>query len=698
MQRILSFGLCGLFLFSAASSACAQPPATLLASCAWVRAENDGAGAGFVVDADQKLMVTCRHIVAERTRVDVIFPWVHQGKLVADRREYLANRTLLRELGLLVTGRIILTSDQLDLALIRLETLPEKVKAAEFAASPPQAGDRIRVIGNRLDLDTVWNLTSGLVRTTGHLSDGYFWRAKKLCVNAATIVGQLPIEEGDSGGPVFNDAGELVGMVSALRRQCPLAAVAISGEEVRKFAGLPEPAPKKGKATPSSEVVEALMGATVWVRPTSTSMHLAGVLIDKNLVLTCAKGLACGDAVGIAFPVCDNNRWNGERAEYKDLVGLALRGCWRSATVLALDLDRELALLKLDSTPPFAHTVPLATQLPNLGDRLHSMNHPSGLEFAWVYSSGTVRQRGDIAVAAGENARRITTLVCQLPAQAGSPGGPVLNDQGELVGILATKESTQMVGYAISSGEIDAFLDTARFDRPPRTVAGLRVRAEELSQRFAREAALNLARYAEANRVAGNLVAAKTDCDKALSLDPGCPVARLCRARMLDTTTALAELDVAVEKGPFNRAVFFHRSELAAIAKDWRKSRGDLERIVDVDPLDAQSRQRLVGVLLELNEDAKALAAVGDTLRADARRMPSLAGDLLVQAESLAKKFPDAPAIPATWLVRALTAAENAIRDQAMKGEVSELLKRASAAKNDSGRLTLLREGLKKWK
>jgi S1-C subfamily serine protease len=698
MRRYLRCGLCGLLLIFAANAACAQEQSPLLASSAWVRAENDGAGSGFVIDVDKKLLVTCRHLVAERTQVDVIFPWYRDGELVADRREYLGNRLRLRELGLLVSGKVLKTSDEYDLTLVQLETLPVGLRAAKLAGSQPLPGDRLRMVGNRLDLDTVFNLSIGQVRATGRLADGYFWRGKKLAENAVAIVAQLPTEEGDSGGPVLNDCGELVGMASALRRQCPLAAVVISAEEIRKFAGLPEQIGKKEASPHPAEIVEALMRATVWVRPTSTDVHLAGVLIDKDLVLTCGKGFTLGDRAGIGFPIHEENRWVGERAAYKDSVALALRGCWRSAEVLAHDADRDLALLRLDSTPAFMHSAHLAAQLPNPGDPLHAMSHPSGLEFAWVYASGAVRQRGSIAVAPGENARRVSTIVCQLPAQSGSPGGPVLNDKGELVGILAAKESTQMVGYAVSFQEIATFLDVARNDQSPRTFDGLVARFEKLPHRMARIAALALARQGEAKRVTGRLLEAKSDCDKALSLDPGCPAARHCRARMLNPELALAELDISAEKGPFDRAVLYYRAELAAKAKDFRKARGDLERIVDANPLDADARQRLVGVLLELNEDAKALAAVSDTLRADAKHMPAMAIDLLAQAESLRKKFPDAPAIPAGWLNKALTAAEKAVGDSAMKGQLAELLKRSAAAKDDAERLALLCGGLKNWK
>src|SRR5262249_35166233 len=99
------------------------------------------------------------------------------------------------------------------------------------------------------------------------------------------------------------------------------------------------------------------------------------------------------------------------------------------------------------------------------------------------------------------------------------------------------------------------------------------------------------------------------------------------------------------------------------------------------------ARQRLVGVLLELGEDAKAAAAVGDALRADPKRLTAVAADLIAQADALAKKFPDAPSVPAGWLLQAMTAAKRA--------EFANVLKQANAATDDAERLALLRTGLK---
>ena len=54
-------------------------------------------------------------------------------------------------------------------------------------------------------------------------------------------------------------------------------------------------------------------------------------------------------------------------------------------------------------------------------------------------------------------------------AQAGSPGGPVVNVRGELVGVLAARESAQQTGYAATTEEIARFLagiDATRVGKP----------------------------------------------------------------------------------------------------------------------------------------------------------------------------------------------------------------------------------------
>ncbi|MCS6866217.1 MAG: serine protease [Gemmataceae bacterium] len=663
-----------------------------LAACAWVRAENDTAGSGFLVDVDNRLLVTCRHVVAERKKVDVYFPWVTDGHLQTDRREYLRNRDWLREQKLLVTGTVQTTSDALDVAVLQLDHLPPQARAITWATQPAYVGETLAVVGNRLDVDTLWNRTTGPLRGAGRLAEGYFWRGQKLAVAAPVLIAQLPIEEGDSGGPVFNARGELVGMACALRRQCPLAAVVIAGEAIRRWMHPPEATPRHHPRP----IVESLWRATVWVKPTATNRHLAGVLIDRDWVLTCAQGLQAGDRVGIAFPQRDRDQWVGERDAYGDPLTLHLHGFWRSGTILACDSQRDLALIRLDSTPAAMKPVSLATTLPQPGEEIHLMNHPGGLEFAWVYASGTVRQRGKLALQLGDQAKRVGVLVCQLPVQASSPGGPILNTRGQLVGILAAREGAQMVAYCATVEEIRIFLDVAGRYQPARTLAGWRARVASWLAQYPSRLARAIVYRAEEHRQAGRFEEAQRDCAAALALDARCIAARLCRVKMLPPADAMAELDTAIEKGPFHREVLLVRARAAAAAKDWRKARGDLERVLDVEPADAEARQLLIRVLLNLGDDTKAAAAVRDTLRADAKRLAAVAADLLAQSESLQKRFPDSPTIAADWLHRALEAAGQGISAQPVRMQIATLLQAASAAKTPADRLQILREGVQK--
>lgn len=659
--------------------------------CAWVRAENDGAGAGFVVDAHERLLVTCRHIVADRKKVDVFFPWVRDGALVTDRREYLRNRDALREAKLLVTGTVRYTADETDLALVQLDALPPGVREVKINALFQQPGTPLRVVGHRLDLDTIWNVTTGPLRATGPLTDGYFWRGKKLAAGAHVLIGQLPTEEGDSGGPVFNARGEVVGMVSALRRQCPLAAVIISGREIILFCGT-SCAP--GKMERPVDIVPALYRATVWIKPTATDVSLAGALIEKDLVLTSARGVSANERVGVAFHLGTGSEPFCDRGAYRDPLALHLKGAWRAGTVIARDPARDLALIKLDSAHNGTKPLPLAAVVPNAGDALHAMSHPGGLEFAWVYAAGNVRQRGRVALDMGEKTPRVAALVCQLPGQAGSPGGPILNAKGELVGVLSAREGAQLVGYASTTDEIRTFLDVALRDRPATTFAGLFARAEDVPTNLARVYANALAARAHQLLIGNKPDEAKRLCAAALELDPACLEARRCRVRLLPLDQVPAELDALLERHPHDRDALVSRAEFAGTAKDWRLARGHLERVIAVSPEDVASRQQLAGVLLALGEDAKAAVAIGDVFRVTGARIGSVSRDLLAQADALEQKFPDSPAIAADWLTKALTAAEKGTRDAKQREAFAALVTSAREAKTDLERLRVLRKGI----
>jgi S1-C subfamily serine protease len=672
-----------------------------ISGCVWVRAENDGAGAGFVVDAKRKWILTCRHVVGDRDRADVFFAWHRDGKLVTDKSQYLGNRNLLRERGLLVTGKVLKKSDDADLAILELDSLPDTARELKLASAPVRLGDPLRVIGHRLDLDTLFNFTTGPVRQTGPLANGYFWRGKKLAAGADAILGQLPIEEGDSGGPVLDARGEVVGMASALRRQVPTAAVAISAMEIRRLVIVPEgagsvsdgrPAPSLTLPARAPNIGDALMRATVWVRPGSTEFRTAGVLVSNEYIVTSNRGIGSSNWVGVAFPIRRGEKWTAEADAYRDPIDVLNKGAWETAEVVARDPDRDLALIRILGVPPaWMKPLKLAPTESAVGDAVHSMSHPGGVEFAWVYASGAIRQRGRVALAEGGKAVKVESNLLQLPTQAASPGGPVVNAAGELVGIVAARESTQQTGYSASWAELEHFLNVHRTDVPARSVEALAARITGRWNEFAPTVAFALS---EASR-------GRDERFIRLSLKVGpISLAVLDLCSLLDkagrSAEADAELDRLVALHLGDPMLHFLRAERRIVAKNWRGALGDLQQVVAVRPWEGGAHRLRIRVLLELKKDDEAAAAVGDAVRVETAGLAAFAKELLEQADEKAKTFPDTPSIPANWLRLAIGAAAKFDPSEARRKECEVVLKEAAAAPDDAARLRILRDFLQK--
>ena len=88
----------------AARSAVLLPPspyAAILPGCAYLRADPDGSGTAWVVNAEKKWLLTCRHVVGEQTRVEIFFPRFDDGRLRTLRSEYLSDLAASKHRGTL---------------------------------------------------------------------------------------------------------------------------------------------------------------------------------------------------------------------------------------------------------------------------------------------------------------------------------------------------------------------------------------------------------------------------------------------------------------------------------------------------------------------------------------------------------------------------------------------------------------------
>jgi tetratricopeptide (TPR) repeat protein len=226
--------LCLLALVLAAG-ACRAGPAELtsrevyqntLKATAWVVTPS-GSGSGFVADRAARLLVTNHHVVGTHETVKVYFPARKDGKVIAEKSHYHKERPLL--------GKVLDSDPTRDLAVVQLPWLPETVGELKLAGEGAEPGDRLFALGSPGASDALWGLSTGTVRLVYVRALRY---SSGQVVKARVIEMQVPINPGDSGGPIVNGRGELVGVTAASRRDANLLAYGIERSEVRAYLGL----------------------------------------------------------------------------------------------------------------------------------------------------------------------------------------------------------------------------------------------------------------------------------------------------------------------------------------------------------------------------------------------------------------------------------------------------------------------------
>lgn len=698
-----------LILLFVAPAARADGPdvhARLLKSTAWVRTTTQGVGTGWVVDAKRCWLVTNLHVVGEQDRVEAFFPVERDGRTVAERQFYLENQKQLHEDGRAVRGKVILRREASDLALIELEGLPKGFAALPLTDSLPGPGTEVHSVGNRHDADALWLHTTGTVRQVGRLTDGYFWRGKKLAAGAPCLIAQSPIQPGDSGGALVNDRCEVVGVLSGGRWQAQSAAIAIQVSEVRALLADAEKAEKSGrpadKKPPSTtKVYRQLLAATVWVRPTATEGRAAGFIVDRErrLVLTTATAVGPLDLVDVLFPAFRKGELIAETAAYDDRIGLRQSGRLVRGLVLARDPKRDLALVELDALPEPTGALALAADEPRPAEKVHALSHPSGVEMLWLYSAGTVRQGANIELVIATTGEPVKPrcLLLQIPHQGGPAGGPVVNERGEVVGMLAAKESAQQqLGYAIGAGELKVFVESARPLFAPRTAAdyrrlgqlkfaigqpgdGIKAYLKAVEPRIAMSAGDNqqtmheltdamlrhneaakyvslvveclgflkkrpddLARIAHAKALLGETKGLRASCDEILKQDNKIARAYLVRGLVSDDKEALADFDEAIFLDSKLVEAYRARATLHEKLGDDAKAVADYSRAIELDPYFPETIRRRAALHLKRSEPKRAIAdyeRLIDLLPRDAASYRGLAAAWLARDDE-AKSIP----------------------------------------------------------
>ena len=109
-----------------------------------------------------------------------------------------------------------------DLALLRVNMPPERPRSNELARGLPDEGEKIFVIGNPLKLE-------------GSVSDGIVSAVREVPGVGKIIQITAPISHGNSGSPIFNLKGQVVGVVTVKVTNGQNINLAISADRVREL-------------------------------------------------------------------------------------------------------------------------------------------------------------------------------------------------------------------------------------------------------------------------------------------------------------------------------------------------------------------------------------------------------------------------------------------------------------------------------
>ncbi len=157
-------------------------------------------GSGFVL-ASTRLVVTNAHVVGDEPRVDVV---------LAD--------------GSRLEGTVVAIDRSRDLAAIRVD-LPQQIPGLEVRPTEDVlVGESVSVLGAPGGSDLRQSLTRGIVSAVREL-----WGSVEVVQTDAAVSG------GNSGGPLVDSQGAVVGVVTARRTDLVDVGLAVSGSELLAF-------------------------------------------------------------------------------------------------------------------------------------------------------------------------------------------------------------------------------------------------------------------------------------------------------------------------------------------------------------------------------------------------------------------------------------------------------------------------------
>lgn len=128
-------------------------------------------------------------------------------------------------------------------------------------------------------------------------------------------------------------------------------------------------------------------------------------------------------------------------------------------TVEKIDQISDLAVLRLNEKKVGLVSISSAKNLPQVGEDVHAIGHPVGQD--WTYTRGYISQlRKNFSWRSSATDHHVADVIqTQTPINPGNSGGPLLNSEGQLIGINSFVQSeSEGINFAVDINSVVKFL------------------------------------------------------------------------------------------------------------------------------------------------------------------------------------------------------------------------------------------------
>ena len=182
--------------------------------------KENGNGTGSIINNKGEI-ITNWHVVGNAKK---LYIW-----LLPDDPKKMDERLLMYEPSF--TGTVINRNKRKDLALVKVEGLPKNIKIIRFGkTSDIPVGSTVYSIGH--PSGEAWTFSSGMVT---QIRPNYKWDYENSSHKANVIQHEVPTNPGNSGGPLLDENGLMVGVNSFVRVNTQLINFSVAIEEVEAF-------------------------------------------------------------------------------------------------------------------------------------------------------------------------------------------------------------------------------------------------------------------------------------------------------------------------------------------------------------------------------------------------------------------------------------------------------------------------------